>query len=85
MVKEFRNLTQVAMYIRHKETKAELMKGYTLHLYYDKKRKLFLIETTKFEAKSCPDFKLKTRQVGLTTEKTDVTEKIRFLRKHPKP
>jgi hypothetical protein len=49
MEKEFKNLTQVAYYIRHKETKEELKKGYTLHLYYDKERKLFIIETTKFE------------------------------------
>jgi hypothetical protein len=47
--KEFKNLTQVAMYIRHKETRAELIKGHTLHIYYDKERKLFIVETTEFE------------------------------------
>jgi hypothetical protein len=47
--KEFKNLTQVANYIRGKETKAELMKGCTLHLYYNSSLSLFIIETTKFE------------------------------------
>ena len=45
---EFKNLTQVANYIRDKQTKKELREGYVYHLSYDHRKKMFILEATEW-------------------------------------
>jgi len=48
-MKEFQNPDGIANYIKLKETEKKLEQGWTLHIYYDKRRKTYVVEETEFE------------------------------------